>query len=249
MKKLLAILLTAALLLLSVPAWAEGNTTDKPITFAEFNFGDTFNTIRNGQYLRNINFQRGLYSPRVLADAIPYVGDWCRVSDTLPACFTAEPDGGRAVAGHNCMVSLWFAYPVENGASVIDENAATFYAGEYNFFDDNGAATFDDLKQKLSQLYGAPYMQGNNLDAVLGELALPDEGMKNSYQEQNQRCQPNYVVWKSSANNAVLVLKSYTEDGSSEFTKLNYISLDAADIFAQIETSGGNSGGDSMEGL
>lgn len=251
MKKLLAILLATTMLLMAIPAFAKGDTTDKPITFAEFNFGDTFGTIRSNQYLRNINFQRGIFSPRHLADVTSfYLGDWSRVSETSPTCFYSDTEGGRKVAGHDCEASLWFVYPVENGACVVDESSATFYAGEYRFFDDKAKATFDDLKKKLTQLYGKPYSEDDSLDDALGEITVSEDHLKEAYKEQQQRYDAKYVVWKSSANNAALVLKIYKQDGDREWTKLTYVSLDAADTFAQIEVSGDVGGGsDSMAGL
>lgn len=54
MKKLLAILLAMTMLLMAFPAFAEGNTTDKAITFLNFNYGDTFSNIRSGEYINNI---------------------------------------------------------------------------------------------------------------------------------------------------------------------------------------------------
>ena len=143
-------------------------------------------------------------------------------------------------------------YPVENGRSVLNESEATFYAGEYEFSEadpDEAKAAFDDLTQKLTQIYGEPHTAGNSLDGVLGEGSIPED-RKQAYAEQMEFYDPSYAVWVSTANNAVLVLKHYKEGESFARTKLDYISLDAADIFAQIDTSaGGASGVNSTDGL
>lgn len=135
-----------------------------------------------------------------------------------------------------------FVYPVENGSPVINEAEATFYAGEYEFQDGDAKATFDDLKKKLTSLYGEPHTVGNSLDDVFGEASIPEDRQQ-QYAEQLQRYDPSYAMWVSTGNNAVLVLKLYNE-GDFQRTKLDYISLDTAKIFAQIESAS-----NSLEGL
>ena len=251
MKKLLAILLAATLLLMAIPALAEGATTDKAITFMDFNYGDTFGSIRSVEPISWIQFRRETLSPRNLAEASNDLAYWARVDDILPVCFNADLTT-RTVAGHDCNPSLYFVYPVENGRSVLNESEATFYAGEYEFSEadpDEAKAAFDDLTQKLTQIYGEPHTAGNSLDGVLGEGSIPED-RKQAYAEQMEFYDPSYAVWVSTANNAVLVLKHYKEGESFARTKLDYISLDAADIFAQIDTSaGGASGVNSTDGL
>ena len=182
MKKLLAILLAMAMLLMSFPAFAEGNTTDKAITFLNFNFGDTFSNIRSSERIYSIRFKTEMLSPRNLAEAFWRVAEWSQVSDTMPVCFDASLPG-RSVAGYWCNPSLFFVYPVENGSPVINEADATFYAGTYEFQEGDAKATFDDLKQKLTQLYGEPHTVANNIDGVLGEASIP-ENRQQEYAEQ-----------------------------------------------------------------
>ena len=89
---------------------------------------------------------------------------------------------------------------------------------------------------------------GNSIDGVLGEATIPQDRQQ-EYAEQVGRLDPSYVVWVSTVNNAVLVLKYYQEGNDFSRTKLDYISLDAMDIFAQIEAVNGGSGSNSVEGL
>ena len=134
---------------------------------------------------------------------------------------------------------------------MLNESEATFYAGEYEFNEadpDEAKAAFDDLTQKLTQIYGEPHTAGNSLDGVLGEGSIPED-RKQAYADQMEFYDPSYAVWVSTANNAVLVLKHYQEGNDFSRTKLDYISLDAADIFAQIEAVNGGSGSNSVEGL
>lgn len=246
MKKLLAILLATTMLLMAVPVFAEGNTTDKAITFLNFNYGDTFSNIRSSERIYDLQFKTEMLSPRNLAEAFRSVAEWSQISDTQPVCFEARISG-REVAGYWSNLSLFFVYPVENGSPVINEAEATFYAGEYEFQDGDAKAIFDDLKQKLTSLYGEPHTIGNSVDGVFGEASIPEDRQQ-EYAEQLQRYDPSYAIWVSTANNAVLVLKVYN-DGDFQRTKLDYISLDAVDIFAQIEVDNGGSASNSLEGL
>ena len=247
MKKLLAILLATTMLLMAIPVLAEGNTTDKAISFMDFNYGDTFNSIRSSERIFSIRFRTEMMSPRNLADVNDRVGEWSQVSDFLPVCFSASLST-REVAGHECNPNLYFVYPVENGSPVLNEGEATFYAGEYEFQGGDTRETFDDLTQKLTELYGEPHTVGKSLDGVLGESGIPED-RRQEYAEQVERFDPSYVVWVSSSNNAVLVLKHYKDGGDFSRTKLDYISLDAAEIFARIETDQGGSVSNSVDGL
>ena len=214
-------------------------------------YGDTFGSIRSVEPISWIQFRRETLSPRNLAEASNDLAYWAKVDDILPVCFNADLTT-RTVAGHDCNPSLYFVYPVENGRSVLNESEATFYAGEYEFSEadpDEAKAAFDDLTQKLTQIYGEPHTAGNSLDGVLGEGSIPED-RKQAYAEQMEFYDPSYAVWVSTANNAVLVLKYYKDGESFARTKLDYISLDAADIFAQIDTAaGGASAVNSTDGL
>ncbi len=247
MKKLLAILLATTMLLMSFSAFAEGNTTDKAITFLNFTFGDTFSNIRSSERINALYFKTEMLSPRNLAEAFWRVAEWSQVSSTMPVCFDAGISG-RNVAGYRCNPSLFFVYPVENGTPVINEGDATFYAGVYEFQENDAKAVFDDLKKKLTSLYGEPHTVGDSLDGVFGEVSIP-ENRQQEYAELLQHYDPSYAIWVSTANNAVLVLKHYNEGSDFSRTKLDYISLDAVDIFAQIETDNGGSNSNDLEGL
>lgn len=209
-------------------------------------YGDTFSNIRSGERIINLQFKTDMLSPRNLAEVSTRLAEWSQVSDTQPVCFAAGISG-REVAGYWCSPSLFFVYPVENGTPVINEAEATFYAGEYEFQDGDAKAIFDDLKQKLTQLYGEPHTAGNSLDGVFGEASIPEDRQQ-EYDEMVKSYDTSYVVWVSSANNAVLVLKLYNDYGFKR-TKLDYISLDAVEIFAQIEVDNADSASDSLEGL
>ncbi len=244
MKKIGALLLTLTVLLMSTAAFAEGPLYDKPIQFAEFNFGDTFQNVRNSQFIRNIEFKRAPFSPRFLAEAISYVAEWTNTRGQTALCFSASLESSREVAGHNCGVQLWFSYPSAGAA----ESEATLYAGEYEFWEDDVQACFEDLQQKLTKLYGEPYAQCNELNSVFGELSI-SEDVRNMYDEECARYNPEYVVWKSSANNTAVVLKKYMENGDWMRLKLQYLWLDAQEQFDSFVPNDGGAAADDFAGL
>ena len=237
MKKVAAILLGIMVLLITAVGLAEGSVCDKPINFANFTFGDTFQNIRSQEFIRSLEFRRVAYSPRFVADALSYAAEWTDQLASSALCFSASPEEMREVAGHECSVTLWFVYPVNDGVVAANEGAATLYAGGYDFWNGEARATFDDLKKKLTQVYGEPYAAGGDLDAVFGTAPI-SENMQNMYAEEIARYQPEYVIWKSSANNAAVVLKIYYENGDWERVKLDYILLDAQEQFEQMNFGG-----------
>lgn len=247
MKKIFAMLLALALMLSGAMASAGGAMTDKPITFSDFTFGDTFGNIRDTIELRGLDFQYGLYSSRYLADAVSYAAIIAGGYPSKPICFSLSPNGQRKVAGNDAILTLWFAYP--EGKSNV-ENEAIFYAGEYEFPNLDAASIFDELSDKLTQVYGEPFYSGSDIAAAMGEGPhVPDEYLEN-YNSEADRYQPDYVVWKSSANNAIIVLRTHLQNGDWQHTKLFYISTEADPIFekaaAASKTGASN---DSLEGL
>ena len=78
----------------------------------------------------------------------------------------------------------------------------------------------EDLRGKLTQVYGEPDAVTNNLDDVLGKMIF-DEFAKSYYNEEVAKCAPTYVVWKSTANNAAVVLKNYMENGDWQRVKID----------------------------
>ena len=224
MKKFISMLLILAMLLPCTLAAADGVMTDKAINFAEFAYGDTFGNIRKNLKAGAIDFKYGAYTSRCLADAIDTLPDYSRRDENVAPCFRVREEGQRKVAGHHAGTYLWFVYPDSN---LTDENNAVFYAGDYEFdtYDSDARSIFEDLKGKLSQLYGEPFYAGNNISVAMGEI-VPDE--IDRYNNDLERYQPEYVVWKSSANNATVVLKFFKQHGDWERTLLSYIS-DIAD--------------------
>lgn len=245
MKKCFALLLILAMMLPCALAFADGAMTDKPINFAEFTFGDTFGNIRKNIKGRSIDFQYGAYISRYLADAIDSLPDYSNHNNDVAPCFKLNESGQRTVAGHRAGVHLWFAY---SGNDLANENSAIFYAGEYEFDDNesNAYSTFTDIKGKMSQVYGAPYYEGSDISAALGEVTVDDMDRYNNDTAQNQA---QYAVWKSSTNNTTVVLKYFNQYGDWERTFLVYLSDIADATLSQYIGTSGAAANNSLEGL
>lgn len=241
MKRLLTLLLTLSLLL-PVLAAADGVMTDKTINFAEFTFGDTYGNIRKNIKAGSVEYKYGAYISRYLADAIDTLPEYSSHNEDIAPCFKVREEGQRTVAGYHAGAYLWFAYP---DSDLTADNSAIFYCGEYQFdaYDTDALPIFTDLKDKLSQVYGTPYYDGANITDALGEAMVEDT---NRYNENTEEYQAQYAVWKSSANNATVVLKYYKQHGNWERTLLMYISNIADATLSQYVAGTGNT---SLEGL
>lgn len=241
MKKGFALLFAAMLVFGAAGVLADGTMTDKPISFAEFVFGDTFGSIRKQQKIDYIMFDYYPTSPRVLADVNEYAVSWFSEESEEPRCFTASIMESRNAAGHEAQMELRFAYP-ESGAP---ENDAVFYAGAYSFYvwDDRISSVHYDLSEKLKKLYGEPYYEGKKISEALGDFPLSEEQLE-LYAEEEETCDPTYTVWKSSANGGMLVMKYYSQF-EQYFLRLIYADESAEALFAGDSTNDG----DSMQGL
>ena len=202
--------------------------TDKAIQFAEFTFGDTFGNIRDHVKVYGIQFMRDKNSSRFLADAVSYIARVEGTDGIWAQAFSTEDADDRMVAGHRAKALLWFVYP---SSEVMVENDALLYAGQYSFPEDDAQSVYDDLKGKLSQVYGEAYYTGDDLTPALGELQLSTDSARQVYMEEVAKYKPQYTVWKSSVNNAFIVLKCYLENGDWERTLLLYITPEYDEYF------------------
>lgn len=245
MKKFVALLL-CLVLLCSASALAE-NLTDKPINFAEFTFGQTLQQVRSSVWVESLSFSKRILPTRMIGDinrdwsGILYedTSDTVRISARLPE---------REIAGHRGSVELHFTFP---GASRAD-NDAVLYAGIYSFYE-NAAGTFEDLKTKLTKLYGEPWKLATSSDEIWGpmEFSENDEWRKNEWTNARQRMQnTQYVVWKSSANGGMMVLKYFNEEGSWERSELCYLWPEADQYLdAMYQQNAGGASANDMQGL
>ncbi len=244
MKKLLALILSVVLLCSVSTAMAE-NLTDKPINFAEFTFGQTLGQVRATIWVESISFFKRIKPTRILSDicrdfdGILYdeLGDSAYISVRLPE---------REIAGHRGSVEMYFTYPSTSRA----DNDAVLYAGVYNFFE-HADSTFNDLKTKLTTLYGAPWAEGSNAADIFGAFTFDEDQQwrRDEWSNLTARMQDaQYVVWKSSANGGMMVLKYYNENGDWARAELCYLWPEADQYFDAMDQSSGSSAND-MQGL
>lgn len=245
MKKLLALVLSLMLLCSASAAMAE-NLTDKSISFAEFTFGQSLEQVRATTWVEQIFFSKRIKPTRILADVcrdfdgILYddLGDATYLSIRLPE---------REIAGHRGSVEMYFTYPDASRA----DNDAIFYAGIYQFYD-QAEGTFNDLKTKLTTLYGTPWAEDTNAADIFGAFEFDEEQQWrrdewNNHQSRMQGTQ--YVVWKSSANGGMMVLKFFNENGDWARAELCYLWPEADQYFEAMEQSSGGASVNDMQGL
>ena len=261
MKKGFALVLAAVLLLLACSALAEGPMTDKEIKFGSFTLGtSTFADLKASASISSINYwYNTAFTTRAVADArndIPrninrYDG---RAATAINVSLQQyEP---VKVAGYdNVFQTFFFHFPIENGSYSQDDSKAVLMVGEYSFNTWNMDANtiFEDLKGKLTKTYGEPWLDTKDADEIWGELVIPDN-MSWYLEDESYKVEkydPTYVVWKSSANGAMLVLRKSTTPWNEQYSvEIFYMdSSRDAEYIALSGTPGQPGVSDSTDGL
>ena len=261
MKKILGMLLAIWMAIASLgSALADGEMYGKDIQFSGHTFGETFLTARKAAEIDSISFDTGRaarYS-RMLADpAASGLSGLIADESDVPYLFSVRTRmRDQTVAGHRAQTTLYFMYPTQEAAQNFELNSATLYGATYEFYDGSASDTFQDLKKKLSSVYGTPFAENANTDEVWGALLLgrddiEQETIDREYQEGLDRNRPiSYVAWKSSTNNGLIMLVNYHENGDWERTSLHYFDLSTDETIVEMFSMGsGASASDSIEGL
>lgn len=254
MKKLLTILLAALLALGCACAFAEGAMYDQPISFAEFTFGQTNGEIRESARYDYINFFRTYYTTRAIADPAGMMTTFMQPDAPDTVYFQASA-GQREVAGYPADAMLHFICNPEDEGYLAREGNAQLFAGSYRFmvWDMDPQRVFDDLQSKLSRVYGEPNMLASSADEIWGAYDFGEaNGMAEEYQRMSGEFQPmSCVVWKSSANNVMVVLNKYNQYGSDS-VELHYLWIEADAQIQEYMNAGAAAGGaasDDLSGL
>lgn len=125
------------------------------------------------------------------------------------------------VAGYETsMVNLYFMYAVEDGMVTTDKNKAQFISGIYNLIADDYPAAYDDLRDKLTWLYGDPAVDH---EKPHGESEVRRE---------------KYAQWNDENDASILLyVKYFTDDRSKEEYELSieYARTDIASSLAEVE--------------
>ena len=222
MKKMLT--LWAALMMVFASVCGALAETDSEITISDHNFGETLQkTLDAGVVIQSLQFYSQPQTSRFVADPVAEQMIWYVSSENAPLTFSARlgQTGFKQVAGHDASTTLYFYYPTLEDAKEMNLKNAVFYAEKNEFFD-NGAETFEDLKTRLSSLYGDPVLAETG-DEIWGELQMTE------YQEYGEllkqlrdNIKTSFAVWNSAENNASIVLVLYSQNGW-EYVELDYL--------------------------
>lgn len=103
-----------------------------------------------------------------------------------------------------------YLFPIENGKIIRDMEKAMFYRGSYYFnSDENHPMLFDELKMKLTSLYGEPSLN-----------EVPNEGEPTEYQ----------VIWTDNIGNSTELIMSSQAEG----VRLNYIANNSSERLEEL---------------
>lgn len=233
MKKTVGLVLGIMILwMMTSGAWADGALYDKDIQFPGFTFGETFASLKENlviEELRNQN-EYAEYSRMV---AVPVFRDLMYdIGERSPVSYYFYVRAqGQSVAGHDATTHWYFLYPSRAAAESLDLYDAVFYGGYYDFDDGDSGQNYQDLKQKLTSVYGEPYIEGTDSDG-----SLPD-AIWGPFEEVAQQADPADIIeeyqeaidyygpyqlaaWKSSTNSGVIVLIRYGKEWGS--VRLSY---------------------------
>ena len=144
------------------------------------------------------------------------------------------------MAGHDAGTTLHFYFPTKEAADACDIQNAVLYGGGYEFYDDNRTAVFDDLKKKLTIVYGDPAAEFTDPKEFWGKPAhregMSDEDAERIYQETLERCSElSFAVWQQSGTDKQVVLVCFQErDGGWGRTYLYYFDTSADALIEQM---------------
>ena len=228
MKRILAVL-AAAVLLCSGAALAD---TEKEILFSGTAFGETLEQhLQRGTEVADIQFCNTPQPTRFIVDPAAAMIRWMGgFQEGCAGCFEAGVSmyGPENIGGHNAKRRMWYYYPTAEDYAQMNLKNGIFYGGTYVFEGDpDPAATFEDLKEKLTTIYGKPSAEGADADAIWGPVSLPEDidrdRAEESLAEGRRQFSVSYVFWRSRANGAELVLARIGDPNMGEYVSLYYV--------------------------
>lgn len=244
MKKRVISMLAAIMLLLvcAVPVWAD---TDKEIQFTGHTFGESFLEAMQNGWINTIEFQHTPKASRDIVDPTYREVSWGLYSDSqVPYCFFSRADS-QEVAGHYAGIVLRFYFPTEEAVSSLDLQKAIFYGGEYEFYEEDQKGIFDDLKQKLTSVYGDPSAEFTNPEEYWGKPTslqknVSEEDFNRNYQERiKSYAELSFVVWRQSGTDRQIILSYSRNQDGGDRTCLYYLDASADDTILQLYQQAG----------
>ena len=262
MKKLIALCLTAVMLLMTCAALAEGPLTEKPINFGKYTLGQlTLQELKENALIDEIDYVRG-YLPisRVFGDVRSFFASAYSLYEPIATHLVVdlyENDPAKVAGYDNFTQDFYFLFPLENGHFVNDDDRAVLFAGYYQFYtwDMDANAVFEDLKGKLTSTYGEPWMETKTADDIWGPLEATED-IKYYLESEDyaeSRYDPSYVVWKSSANGCMAILRLEKSSWDDDYSvSIVYVDPSMDETFAAMLNTPSEIGGsvtNSTEGL
>ena len=167
MRKMKIIITLIASILLSVPACAEEE--DKEILFRDIEWGTSYSEVKSVLYEYDWYEMYYEMMKTYSVDEI-LLGDYEGI-DFPNAGFNmiATPFTNKEIDVAGYVTSgfyLYLAFPVVNEKMVQDEENAIFYGARYEFEPENTEMMYNDLKNKLSSLYGEPVKDKSETDLL-----------------------------------------------------------------------------------
>lgn len=127
------------------------------------------------------------------------------------ALFMPENQNELTVGGYMANgITLYFAYFSFDGVNVVkDDDNALLYAAQYILTPDNTYAAYQDLKRKITDIYGSYLRESANPEGIFGKsqtnIKYPDGFMGEEF-----------TLWLDDENDSMLVLhyEDYSEDSN-----------------------------------
>lgn len=126
------------------------------------------------------------------------------------------------VAGYNvASVMTFFVYRPHEGELVYDHQYTAFYAGMYSFIPEDLEGMFNDLRGKLTSIYGEYVTEGGQeiVEDLFGEKTFAWSSF-----EQEQKI----AVWETAESNLFLVSNKVPEDADPMFYSNSIVIVYAA---------------------
>ena len=235
MKKCIALVLSLVLLMTCAASLAD-NLVEKDIQFGDYTFGMSFADAKNVAGFNSVRIDYQIpYVSRVISDPQFMNAAWMayQTRDFCPS-FVATANG-KQVAGHDASITLYFRFPTAGDAQDYNISSGIFYAGTYDVYDMDNTSPYDDLKTKLTSVYGEPFMETEDANELWGEIVyVYDQPGYDPYADAAQMyTDKKFSVWKSSANNVMVVLMACNNSGWNQ-TQISYIDLSAEDLLTSL---------------
>lgn len=221
--------------------------TDKEIQLSGHTFGETMAQAIQGRSVGSIHFNSP-FTSRLIADPLTeeistFIIGYGERKITYDVRLE-ERDGPNIIAGYQGVLSLYYYFPSLEDSEKLNLMDGIFYAGDYIFYND-APKIYEDLKVKLTSVYGEPIPETTNGDDIWGPASESEDLLSGKgYVAQLEQLKSDYngtkmTAWKSSANSGMIVLTLICCRGQT-YTSLMYADTAADKIILELNEAGNN---------